>query len=157
MDFEVQSGTLGGRFTTIEGLLSQMKENIKQSNPFGVGDSAIQSKLATFLEKISEVGQSHHYSITIVSRKYAPPFATLASVKNAGGLYVGCNNFSRDYALLSIKHDFIVICQWGVEAKRKASPNARRRDPPNASSRLTSFSVGRESRALQRSSWHVHR
>ena len=35
-----------------------------------------------------------------------------------------------------------------MEAKRKASPNARRRDPPNASSRLTSFSVeGRESRA----------
>ena len=59
---------------------------------------------------------------------------------------------------LSIKHDSIVICQWGVEAKCKASLNARRRDPPNASSRLTSFSVeGRESRALLRSSWHVHR
>lgn len=43
-----------------------MKENIRQSNPFGVGDSAIQSKLATFLEKISEVGQSHHYCITYV-------------------------------------------------------------------------------------------
>ena len=66
LDFEVQSGTLGGRFTTIEGLLSQMKENIRQSNPFGVGDSAIQSKLATFLENISEVGQSHiHYNTSV--------------------------------------------------------------------------------------------
>ena len=70
-----------------------MKENIRQSNPFGVGDSAIQSKLATFLEKISEVGQSHHYSITVVSRKYAPSFATLASVKNAGGLIRGMQQF----------------------------------------------------------------
>ena len=41
---------------------------------------------------------------TVVSRKYAPPppFATLASVQNAGGrLYVGCDDFSCDYALPS--------------------------------------------------------
>ena len=40
----------------------------------------------------------------------------------------------------------------GVEAKHEASPNARRRDTPDASGRLTSFSVdtveGRESRVL---------
>ena len=36
---------------------------------------------------------------TVVSRKYAPPFATLASVQNAGGgLYAGCDDFSRDFA-----------------------------------------------------------
>ena len=42
---------------------------------------------------------------TIVSRKYAPPFAILALVQNArgGGLYVGCHNFSRNYALPSGK------------------------------------------------------
>ena len=46
----------------------------------------------------------------------------------------------------------------GGQAKHKALPNARRRDAPDASGRLTSFSVeGRESRALPRSSWHVHR
>ena len=42
---------------------------------------------------------------------------------------------------LLIKHDFIVICRWVVEAKRKASPNTRWRDPPNASSRLTNFTL----------------
>ena len=70
-----------------------------------------------------------------------PPFQTLASVQNAGGAY------TRDATIsvairpsLSIKHDSIVICRWGVEAKRKASPNVRRRDP-NASSRLTNFSI----------------
>ena len=46
---------------------------------------------------------------TVVSRKYTPPpsFATLALVQNAGGwgggLYVECDNFSRDYALPSDK------------------------------------------------------
>ena len=58
---------------------------------------------------------------------------------------------------LLIKHDSIVICRWGVEAKRKASPNARWRDAPDASGRLTSFIVeGRESRALPRNSSRVH-
>ena len=50
--------------------------------------------------------------LTVVSRKYAPPFATLASVQNGGGgLYAGCDAFSRDYAPplpVLIKHDLIV-------------------------------------------------
>ena len=88
-----------------------------------------------------------------------PPFCNLSlNTKHGGGLYAGCDNFSYDYALPSNKANSIVICRWGVEAKREASPNARRRDAPDASGRLTSFSVeGRESRALPRSSWHVHR
>ena len=40
---------------------------------------------------------------TVVSHKYVPPFAILALVQNAGGLYAGCDNFSRDYALPSSK------------------------------------------------------
>ena len=52
---------------------------------------------------------------------------------------------------LPVKHDSIVICRWGVEAKREVSPNARRRDAPDASGGLTSFNIeGRESRALPR-------
>ena len=82
---------------------------------------------------------------TVVSRKYAPPFCNLSlSTKRRGGLYAGCDNFSRDYG--------------GGEAKHKASLSARRRDAPDASGRLTSFSVeGRESSALPRSSWRIHR
>ena len=37
--------------------------------------------------------------ITVVSRKYAPLFATLALVQNAGGTYT--RDFSRNYALRS--------------------------------------------------------
>ena len=51
-----------------------------------------------------------------------PPFATLASVQNAGGgLYVGRNDFSRDYALLLVplKHDLIVGGGWGPSARHR--------------------------------------
>ena len=82
------------------------------------------------LERSECSGVSCYHS-TVVSRKYAPPFATLASVQNAGGAYTRDATISLAITTsLSIKHDSIVICQWGVEAKHKASPNARRRDPP---------------------------
>ena len=62
---------------------------------------------------------------------------------------MGCDDFSRDYALPS---------GWGVGAKRGTSLSARWRDAPDASGRLTSFSVEeRGSRVLLRSSWRVHR
>ena len=70
---------------------------------------------------------------TVVSCKYASPFATLASVQNTGGgLYTGCGDFSRDYAPLPVpvKHDLPVA--GGVKAKREASPSARQRDAPDA-------------------------
>ena len=83
------------------------------------------------------------------------PFCNLSlSTKRRGGAYTRDATISPAITpSLPIKHDSIVICRWGVEAKREASPNARRRDAPDASGRLTSFSVeGRESRMLQRSS-----
>ena len=107
---------------------------------------------------------------TIVSRKYAPPFATLALVQDTGGeeilsqtgwgggivtscVYTGCDNFSRDYALPS-GHEVIIGGGW---TKHGASPSARQRDAHGASGRLTSFSVEEQvSRVLPRSSWHVH-
>ena len=92
---------------------------------------------------------------TVVSRKYAPPFATLALVQNVGGAYTRDATISLAITpSLPIKHDSL----GGGEAKHKASLSARRRDAPDASGRLTSFSVeGRESSALPRSSWRIHR
>ena len=69
-----------------------------------------------------------------MSRKYAPPFATLASVRNAGG-----GAYTRDATIslaitpslpVPVKHDFIV-----------GGPSTRRRDASDATGRLTSFSV----------------
>ena len=55
LDFEVASGTLGGRFTTVEGLLQQTKEQLMASNPFATGDSSNQQKMTSFIEKLTEV------------------------------------------------------------------------------------------------------
>ncbi len=55
LDFEVQSGTLGGRFTTVEGLLRQLSNQLKESNPFSLGDSASDTRLNEFLGRLAEV------------------------------------------------------------------------------------------------------
>ena len=96
--------------------------------------------------------------ITVVYRKYTSPFAILALVQNAGG-GGGGGAYTRDVTIslaitpslpVPVKHDLIVGGGWG--------PSARRTDAPDATGRLTSFSVeGQRSRALSRSSWRVHR
>lgn len=40
LDFEVGAGTLGGKFTTLEGLLVAMKDQLTGQNPLMCGDSA---------------------------------------------------------------------------------------------------------------------
>ena len=86
-----------------------------------------------------------YFLIAKISGKYRsvpqirPPFCNLRlSRKRRGGLYVGCDNFSRDYALPS---GYEVNCRWGVGAKCGASPSTRQRDAHDASGRLKSFSV----------------
>lgn len=38
IDLELEYGTLGGKYTTIEGLIDNILENFKKNNPF-MGDS----------------------------------------------------------------------------------------------------------------------
>ena len=68
-----------------------------------------------------------------MSRKYVPPFATLAVVENGGGAY------TRDATIslairpsLPVKLDLIVS---RVESKHEASLSARRRDVPDTTGR----------------------
>ena len=63
---------------------------------------------------------------TVVSHK---PFATLASVQNAGGAYTRDATISLAITpSLSIKHDSIVICRWGAQgvAEREAERSSQR-------------------------------
>ena len=58
LDFEVKSGTLGGRFTTIEGLLTQARDQLKSANPFSTGDSADikdNEKYIAFIAELNKV------------------------------------------------------------------------------------------------------
>ncbi|KAK8833766.1 nucleolar zinc-finger protein [Tritrichomonas musculus] len=58
IDFELTSGTLGGKFTTVEGLLVEIQKNLRDNNPFttsyaDVGDLSIYNYLIQTLEDFS--------------------------------------------------------------------------------------------------------
>lgn len=59
VDLELNPGTLGGRFTTLEGLLTQVYEELEQRTPFiSASDSATgesKSRFTRFLEKLKSV------------------------------------------------------------------------------------------------------
>jgi zinc finger protein len=57
LGLELASGTLGGIYTTIEGLLEKISDNLKDKNPF-VGDSAdieTKDKLEKFFTELAEL------------------------------------------------------------------------------------------------------
>ena len=93
--------------------------------------------------------------VTVVFCKYAPTFANLALVQNAGGAYTRDATFSLAIIPslpvqnnLVKQEDLIVGGGTGSWAQ----------DAPNTSGRLTNFNVeGRGSKALSQSSWCVHR
>ena len=61
LDFSVESGTLGGCFTTVEGLLVQARDQLKGAQPFT--DSLEESKnekFGKFIEKLDEVCMCVH-------------------------------------------------------------------------------------------------
>ena len=52
---ELQPGTLGSVYTTVEGLLDKIIEHLDSTNPFGKGDSATNEKFNTFLNSLREM------------------------------------------------------------------------------------------------------
>jgi zinc finger protein len=50
VDFAMAPGTLGGVYTTVEGLLDKVITNLVDNNPFEVGDSATNEKYLKFIE-----------------------------------------------------------------------------------------------------------
>ena len=115
-----------------------------------------------------------------MSHKHAPLFATLALVQSTGGAYTRDVTFSlantpsldREMFSNSVDAGFVPVLPFHhgdglepdcvgvstrgggrVSAKREAESLAA----PDASSRLTSFSIeGQRSRVLPQSSWRVH-
>ena len=55
---------MAGKFTTVEGILADVKAELQKSNPF-IGDSATNSKLTAFLEKLSEVYTDTSYIMSV--------------------------------------------------------------------------------------------
>jgi zinc finger protein len=57
LELEIAAGTLGGRFTTLEGLLSALQEQMTESNPLFLGDSSDVSVKAKFKEVADAIGR----------------------------------------------------------------------------------------------------
>lgn len=49
VDFAMAPGTLGSVYTTVEGLLDKIIENLTVNNPFGMGDSSQNDKYVIFI------------------------------------------------------------------------------------------------------------
>ena len=65
LDFAMESGTLGGRFTTVEGVLDLAWNQLRKSNPFAVGDSTQDTKMKDFLCRLKEVRVSPELILAI--------------------------------------------------------------------------------------------
>ncbi len=58
LELETEHGTLGGKFTTVEGLLGDIRDQLSRRNPFFAGDSAqtgTRDKLARFCADLEKV------------------------------------------------------------------------------------------------------
>lgn len=58
LEFEIRSGTIGGKFTTVEGLLVDFKKQVQTLHPFASGDSSSggnRDKLKAFLDRLDKV------------------------------------------------------------------------------------------------------
>lgn len=52
LGFDMDAGSLGSLYTTVEGLLAKVIDELDTNNPFGKGDSATNDKFMEFLEKL---------------------------------------------------------------------------------------------------------
>ncbi|KAM3923691.1 zinc finger protein ZPR1 [Leptodactylus fuscus] len=62
LEFELGMGALGGKFTTLEGLLKDIRELVVDKNPFTLGDSSTsdrKEKLQEFGKKIDQILEGH--------------------------------------------------------------------------------------------------
>lgn len=69
IDLELTPGTLGGRFTTVEGLLRQVHDELEERVPFMHGDSTTdesRKRWDDFLKRLSEVADGQRIPITLI-------------------------------------------------------------------------------------------
>ncbi|KAI9253837.1 ZPR1 zinc-finger domain-containing protein [Phascolomyces articulosus] len=69
IDLELTPGTLGGRFTTVEGLLRQVHDELEERVPFMHGDSTTdesRQRWAAFLEKLTQVADGKLIPVTLI-------------------------------------------------------------------------------------------
>ena len=57
VDLTLEPGSLGGIYTTVEGLISKIHDKLEEVNPFAAGDSSLDEKFRIFLKKLNELNE----------------------------------------------------------------------------------------------------
>lgn len=73
IDLELTHGTLGGRFTTVEGILDQVYEELSDK-VFASGDSSIEGDKMMFEKFLSELKAVSNNTISYPTPIHAPEF-----------------------------------------------------------------------------------
>jgi len=79
IDFEIEHGSLGGIYTTVEGLLKKIYESLSEGNPFFCGDSATKhhknvteddtkQKFDQFMRRFNDIIEGKNLPFTIILR-----------------------------------------------------------------------------------------
>ena len=80
LELELGCGTLGGVYTTVEGLVDKIHKSLGNSNPFAIGDSTTlnhsenteviqtKSRFKTFLDKLEAFGKGSNLPFTLILR-----------------------------------------------------------------------------------------
>lgn len=63
---DMEPGTLGSLYTTIEGLVAKVISELEEKNPFGKGDSATDKKFIEFLDKMRDIQNGKSFPVTII-------------------------------------------------------------------------------------------
>eukprot|EP01136_Pigoraptor_vietnamica_P022832 Opistho-1_new@6230 len=69
LGLDMESGSLGSRFTTVEGLLTQLKEELTSANPFVIGDSSDpqqKARMADFMNQLDEIIEGKRPALFII-------------------------------------------------------------------------------------------
>lgn len=65
LGFDMQAGSLGSLYTTVEGLLVKAHDELQETNPFGAGDSKNNTVFLEFLSKLQDL-RSGNIPFTLV-------------------------------------------------------------------------------------------
>ncbi|XP_077985430.1 zinc finger protein ZPR1-like isoform X2 [Glandiceps talaboti] len=68
LELKMEMGTLGGKFTTLEGLLTDIKNQLKTAHPFLLGDSSEAKSRLEFDKVLNELDKviSGHHLVTVI-------------------------------------------------------------------------------------------
>lgn len=55
IDLTLEPGSLGGIYTTVEGLITKIHDKLTEANPFSAGDSSMDAKFRIFLKNLIDL------------------------------------------------------------------------------------------------------